>query len=56
MPMISLDSERRLFADDFIRNFEANDVEDTLKFQNNIDRLGWEGQEVGYEVPTSQMQ
>ena len=35
-----IESEIRLFADDFVCNREIKDKEDTLKLQRDIDRLG----------------
>ena len=51
--MSGIESEIRLFADDFVCYREIKDIEDTLKLQKDIDRLGiW----VRYEISTSQMQ
>ena len=38
--MSDIESEIRLFADDCICYHESKDVEDTLKLQKNIDRVG----------------
>ena len=53
-----IESEIRLFADDCVCYREIKDTEDTLKLQKDIDRLGFYylGQEMGYEISTSQMQ
>ena len=56
-----IDSEIRLFADDCVCYREIKGTEDTVKFQEEIDRLGcWArkwllGKEMGHEIPTSQM-
>ena len=49
-----IDSELRLFADDCVCYREIKDTEDTVKLQEDIDRLGCWAR--GHEVPTSQMQ
>ena len=38
--MSDIESEIRLFADDCVCYREIKDIEDTLKLQNDIDRLG----------------
>ena len=35
-----IESEIRLFADDFVCYHEVKDIEDTLKLQRDIDQLG----------------
>ena len=53
--MSDIESEIRLFADDCVCYREIKDIEDTLKLQKDIDRLGiWA--RMGYEISTSQMQ
>ena len=48
-----IDSEIRLFADDCVCYREIKCAEDTVKFQEDIDRLGcWKW----HAIPTSQMQ
>ena len=47
-------SEIRLFADDCVR--EIKDMEDTLKLQTDIDPDRQLGQEMGYDIPTCQME
>ena len=49
--MSDIESEIRLFADDCVCYREIMDIENTLKLQKDIDRLG-----MGYEISTSQMQ
>ena len=51
-----IDSELRLFADDCVCYREIKDTEDTVKLQEDIDRLGYWARSWGHEVPTSQMQ
>ena len=46
----------RLFADDCVCYSEIKDIEDTLKLQKDIDRLGIWTRKMGYEISTSQMQ
>ena len=50
------DSEIRLFADDCVCYREIKGTEGTVKLQEDIDRLGCLGKEMGHEIPTSQMQ
>ena len=46
-----------IFVDDCVCYSEIMDIEDTLKLQKNIDRLGiWARNMMGYEISTSQMQ
>ena len=54
--MSDTESEIRLFADDCVCYREIKDMEDTLKLQKDIDRLGILDQEMGYAISTSQMQ
>ena len=54
--MSDIESEIRLFADDCVCYREIKDIEDALKLQKDIDRLGILGQEMGYEILNSQMQ
>ena len=54
--MSDIESEIRLFADDCVCYREIKDMEDTLTLQKDIDRLGIFGQEMEYEISTSQMQ
>ena len=51
-----IDSEIRLFADDCVCYREIKGTEDTVKLQEDIDRLGLLGKEMGHDIPTSQMQ
>ena len=42
--MVDMDSEIRLFADDFVCNPQIHSIEDTVKLQRDINRLGrWAG-------------
>ena len=50
-----IESEIRLFAD-CVCYREIKDEEDTMKLQRDIDRFGFLGKEVGYEISTCQMQ
>ena len=51
--MSDIESEIRLFADDCVCYRKIKDMEDMLKNPKNIYHLG---QEIGYEISTSQMQ
>ena len=51
-----IESEIRLFADDCVCYREIKDEKDTMKLQRDIDRFGFLGKEVGYEISTCLMQ
>ena len=51
-----IDSELSLFADDCVCYREIKNSEDTVKFQEYIDRFRVFGKELWYEVPVGQMQ
>ena len=51
-----IESEIRLFADDYVCYREIKEKEDTLKLKGDIDRSGNWARKWGYEIPTCQMQ